>query len=331
MAFADSNVLITGGLGFIGSTLARRLVGLGANVTILDNLFPDYGGNRWNVEGVGDQIRIEIGDVRDTALMQSLVSGQDLLVNLAGQTSHWDSMLDPIVDLDINARAQLCILEAVRNHNPGLRIVFAGTRQVYGRPETIPVSEDHPLAPVDVNGINKLAGEQFHLLYDEVHGVRSTVLRLTNVIGPRMRIKDARQTFVGVWLRDLLRGDPFEVWGGDQLRDFIDVEDAVDAFLLAAEALISPVPARDRPRVYNVGKSDGVSLHALARQLVEIHGSGAFRLMDFPEDRRAIDIGSYTTDATRIERTLGWKPKIELRRTLARTLDYYRENLRHYA
>lgn len=199
MDFADANVLITGGAGFIGANLARRLVNEGADVTIIDSLIPEYGGNLANLEGIRDKIHLNIADVRDPHAMRQLVQGRDFLFNLAGQTSHMDSMSDPFTDLDINAKAQLSILEACRAQNPAVKIVFAGTRQIYGRPDYLPVDEAHPIRPVDINGIHKVAGEWYHTLYTTVYGVQSTVLRLTNTYGPCMRIKDARQTFVGVW------------------------------------------------------------------------------------------------------------------------------------
>ena len=232
--FGGSKVLITGGLGFIGSNFAEQLLDCGAEVTVLDSLIPDYGGNLFNIEPFRDRLQVNISDVRDTYSMRYLVQGKDYLFNLAGQTSHLDSMINPLPDLEINCHAQLSILEACRACNPQIKIVFASTRQLYGRPERLPVDESHPLNPVDVNGINKMAGEKYHLLYHQVHGMKTTALRLTNTIGPRMRIKDARQTFVGIWIRRLLEGEPIEVWGGNQLRDFTDVDDAVQAFLIAA-------------------------------------------------------------------------------------------------
>lgn len=215
-AFSGSRALVTGGLGFIGSNLALRLVELGVEVTVVDSLIPEYGGNPYNLAGLAGGVSINITDVRDEHAMKYLVQRQDYLFNLAGQTSHLDSMTDPFPDLEINARAQLSILESCRRFNPSIRIVFASTRQLYGKPRYTPVDENHPLDPVDVNGINKLAGEQYHLLYHRVHGVRASVLRLTNTYGPRMRVKDARQTFLGIWLRRLLEGQPIAVFGDGQ-------------------------------------------------------------------------------------------------------------------
>ena len=226
----NKKILITGGLGFIGSNLARRLVVHGNTITVVDSLIPEYGGNFRNLHDVQDKITVSRSDVRDVGAINDLIKGHDFLFNLAGQTSHLDSMHDPITDLDINAKAQLSILEACRKYNPDIRIVFASTRQIYGKPKYLPVDEKHPRHPVDVNGINKIAGEQYHILYQEVYGIASSVLRLTNTYGPRMRIKDARQTFLGIWIRNLLEGKPVQVFGdGKQRRDYNYVEDVLDA------------------------------------------------------------------------------------------------------
>ena len=323
-AFQGKRVLITGGLGFVGSNLARALVTLGAKVTILDSLIPEYGGNRRNVRGIESKVDINLSDVRDRHSLPEFLRGQHYLFNLAGQTSHMDSMTDPETDLEINCRAQLTLLEACRKHNPKLRVVFASTRQIYGRPDYLPVDEKHPLRPVDVNGINKLAGEEYHLLYSQVHGVPSTVLRLTNTIGPRMRVKDARQTFVGVWIRQILEGNPIEVWGGEQLRDFTYVDDAVEAFLLAAthpDAIGG---------VFNLGGVGQASLRELAETLVAVAGEGSFSVRAFPADRKKIDIGDYYSDCRLIGEKLGWQPKTTIKQALAKTLAYYRKELPHY-
>ncbi len=322
--FEGSKVLITGGLGFIGSNLAEQLLHFGAEVTVLDSLIPDYGGNLFNIEPFREHLRVNISDVRDTYSMRYLVQGKDYLFNLAGQTSHLDSMTNPMADLEINCHAQLSILEACRVCNPQIKIVFASTRQIYGRPVRLPVDETHPLNPVDVNGINKMAGEKYHLLYSQVHGVKATALRLTNTIGPRMRIKDARQTFVGVWIRQLLEGQPIEVWGGEQLRDFTDVQDAVHAFLLAA------AESKTEGEVYNLGGSEVIDLLSLAKLLVDVNGAGSYTVREFPAERHAIDIGNYYSDFSKIRSQLGWEPRQSLRDTIHRTLAFYRDSLSHY-
>ena len=261
--YSGAHVLITGGLGFIGSNLGIRLLEEGASVTLVDSLIPEYGGNPANIRGYESRLKVNISDVRDPHSMKTLVKGHDFLFNLAGQTSHMDSMADPYTDLDINCKAQLSILEACRNANPGIRIVFAGTRQIYGKPDYLPVDEKHPVRPVDVNGINKMAGEWYHILYNNVYGIRACSLRLTNTIGPRMRIKDARQTFLGVWIRQVLTGKPFEVWGGEQLRDFTYVDDCVDAMMRAA------LHEEAFGQIFNIGGGKRISLRDLADLLVD--------------------------------------------------------------
>jgi UDP-glucose 4-epimerase len=324
-AFAGAQVLITGGLGFIGSSLARRLAGLGAHVTLIDSLIPAYGGNLFNVEDIKDKVTINISDVRDPHAMSYLVQGKDFLFNLAGQTSHQDSMENPFTDLEINATSQLAILEACRKHNPGIRLIFASTRQLYGRPEYLPVDEKHPIRPVDVNGINKLAGEWYHLLYNNVYGIRACALRLTNTYGPGMRVKDARQTFLGIWIRNLLDGIPIQVFGdGLQLRDFNYVEDAVDAFLAAA------LDPKAEGQVFNLGGSEHVNLKTLAETLVQLHGSGRYEIIPFPPERKAIDIGDYYSDYRKIGQELGWEPKVGLAEGLGKSLAYFRSHREHY-
>jgi len=322
--FCQRRVLITGGLGFIGSTLARRLAAMRARVTVADSLVPEYGGNLFNIAGLEDKLQVNISDVRDEHSMRYLVQGQDFLFNLAGQTSHADSMQNPYTDLDINCRAQLSILEACRKYNPKIKVVYASTRQIYGKPKYLPVDEDHALGPVDVNGVNKIAGEEYHILYNNVYDVRACALRLTNTIGPRMRIKDARQTFLGIWIRLLAEGKPFEVWDGHQLRDFTYVDDAVDAFLLAATSEGS------NGQVFNLGGDCVISLKDLADMLVEINGGGQYVTRSFPADRRRIDIGDYYANFERIRTSLGWEPKVRLHDALPRTLAFYREHVRNY-
>ena len=316
--------LITGGLGFIGSNLAIRLSQLGARVTIIDSLIPQYGGNLFNLNGHEDAVHINLSDIRDRYSLEALLKGKDVIFNLAGQTSHLDSMHDPETDLAINGTAQLSLLEICRRVNPEARIVFASTRQIYGKPQYLPVDEAHPIEPVDVNGINKLSAELYHRLYADVYGLSTRILRLTNTIGPRMRIRDARQTFVGIWLRQLLASEPIEVWGGEQLRDFNDVVDVVDALLLAASLdELASTP-------YNLGSHERLSLRELAELMIRLHGSGEIRLMSFPAERKKIDIGDYYSCYDRFQRDAGWQPSRSLEATLERTLAYYRQHQSHY-
>lgn len=322
--FKGRKVLITGGIGFIGSNLARKLVNLGADVLIVDSLIPEYGGNLFSISDIKDRVQVNISDVRDEYSMRYLVQGRDYLFNLAGQTSHLDSMNDPYTDLDINCRAQLSILEACRKYNPNIRIVFSSTRQLYGKPDYLPVDEKHLLRPVDVNGINKMAGEWYHILYNNVYGIPATAIRLTNTYGPGMRIKDARQTFLGIWVRLLVEGKPFEVWGGEQLRDYTYVDDVVDALLMAA------IEDSAIGKIFNLGGDCVISLRDTAETMIKANGGGEFNIREFPAERKRIDIGDYYSDDRLIRSVLGWKPQVSLQDGLSKTLKYYRENLEHY-
>jgi dTDP-glucose 4,6-dehydratase/UDP-glucose 4-epimerase len=323
--YEGSEVLITGGLGFIGSNLARALLRQGARVTLVDSLIPQYGGNPFNIADIRDRCTVNVCDVRDPFAMAYLLRGKHYLFNLAGQTSHMDSMTDPQTDLDINAAAQLSILEACRAANTGIKIVFASTRQLYGKPDYLPVDEKHPTRPVDVNGINKLAGEWYHLLYNNVYGIRACALRLTNTYGPGMRVKDARQTFLGIWVRLLIEGKPIKVFGdGLQLRDFNYVDDCVDALLLAGASDAA------NGKVYNLGSTEVVGLKSLAQMMVGLWKGGQFELVPFPAERKVIDIGDYYSDFSLARAELDWQPRVDLREGLSRTLDYYRNHHRHY-
>jgi nucleoside-diphosphate-sugar epimerase len=325
MELSNKKVLITGGLGFIGSNLARRLVESRNSVTVVDSLIPEYGGNLRNLYDVRDQVVVNLSDVRDPFSINELIKGQDYLFNLAGQTSHLDSMNDPLTDLDINTKSQLSILEACRKNNRDIHIVFASTRQIYGKPQYLPVDEKHPLNPVDVNGINKIAGEQYHLLYNQVHEIRSSVLRLTNTYGPRMRIKDARQTFLGIWIRNLLQGKPIQVYGdGEQRRDYNYVDDLVNALILAA------TENKAVGNVYNLGAPDSMSLSETAKAMCLGIEKSSWNLVPFPEDRKAIDVGDFICDYSSFSSAFGWEPKIKFEEGIKRSLEYFRTELKHY-
>jgi UDP-glucose 4-epimerase len=322
--YTGRRVLITGGLGFIGSNLARRLVELEAEVLLVDSLVPQYGGNLFNIAGIENRVRVNIADIRDANSMRYLVQGQDYIFNLAGQVSHLDSMTDPETDLDINCRAQLTLLEACRLHNPGVKIVFAGTRQQYGKPDYLPLDEKHLMHPTDVNGINKMAGEWYHIVYNNVYGVRATSLRMTNTYGPRQYMRDARQGFIGWFIRQVVENKEITIYEpGTQIRDFNYVDDAVDAFLRAG--------AFDEAngQVYNLG-GEPISLIDLTRLLIGIAGTGSYRLIPFPPERKAIDIGDVYSSYARIQAALGWEPRIPLTEGLARTVEFYRANGRQY-
>ncbi len=325
-AFVDAPVLITGGLGFIGSALAHRLVTLGARVTLVDAMLPGAGGNLFNVADIRDRVQINISDVRDPVSLRYLVQGQRYLFNLAGQVSHIDSMRDPFTDLEINCRAQLAMMEACREHNPAIRVVHTATRQQYGRANYLPIDERHIQDPVDVNGINSIAGESYHILYHRVHGIRTTSLRLTNTYGPRMLIRHNRQTAIGWLIRLAVEGKQIDLFGdGEQRRDFNYVDDVVEALLLAATT-----PAAEG-QIFNLG-GDPISLRETVEVLVGVAGSpGGYRLVPFPPERKAIDIGDVYTDYTKITTALGWRPRTPLRDGLAASVDFYRQHWEHYA
>jgi UDP-glucose 4-epimerase len=323
--YRGRRVMITGGLGFIGSNLAHKLVALGAEVLLVDSLIPDYGGNLFNISGIEDRVRVNIADVRQASTMNYLVRLSEVIFNLAGQVSHIDSLRDPHTDLDINCRSQLTLLEACRGHNPDAKVIYASTRQIYGRPERLPVTEQHLVRPTDVNGINKAAGEYYHLVYNNVFGVRACALRLTNVYGPRQLIKHNRQGFIAWFIRLALEDREIHVFGdGSQIRDFVYVDDAVSAFLAAGMCDVC------NGQAFNVGGDEHITHRELVKTLTELAGSGRYRFVDWPAEKKAIDIGSFYADSTRFKEACGWRPQVALREGLARTLDYYRRHIAHY-
>jgi UDP-glucose 4-epimerase len=324
--YEGARVLVTGGLGFIGSHLAKRLVELGADVTIVDSLIPEYGGNPYNVREIADQVHINYSDIRDPWSIRYLVKGKDHIFNLAGQVSHIDSMQDPETDLDINCRAQLSLLQACRENNPDARVIFAASRQQYGRPQFVPVTEDHPLVPVDVNGINLVAGERYHLLYNDVYGIPAASLRLTNTYGPHLLLKHDRQGFITTFIRLALEGRPIRVFGdGSQLRDFTYVSDVVDAFLAVG------LTEETFGHAFNVGGIEPVSLLDVAKLCQELGGAGGeVETVPWPEERKRIDIGSIYVDHARLRAAVGWDPQVDLRDGLAETFAFYREHGEHY-
>lgn len=321
--FKNRNVLILGGMGFIGSNLAIKLIELGAKVTIVDSMLPQYGGNLANIEPIKDTVRINYSDIRDTYTMDYLVRNMDVIYSMAGQTSHIESMTDPMTDLDINARSQLSILESCRKHNPEVKILYASTRQLYGKPQYLPVDEKHPVVPVDVNGINKLAAEEYYSLYSKVYGMKCVSLRLTNTYGPRQHLHGEKQGFAGIFVRRAIDGEEIKIFGdGKQLRDFNYIDDVVDAFLLATdnEAVYG--------NVYNLGADNYYSLLQFVDYLKQ-NTSFEFNVIPFPEERKKIDIGDFYSSYKLFHEVTGWKPSIELEEGLKRTIEYFkpRKNL----
>lgn len=321
--YKDQKILVTGGLGFLGSNLALRLLELGARVHVVDSLVPGCGGNYFNLQPAAGRILVSVRDLRETEFMMEAVAGCGIIFNLAGEVSHLGSMHDPLHDLEINCRSQLSLLEACRHANPGVKVVFASSRQLYGRPVRLPVDEDHPVEPVDINGIHKRAAERYHFIYS-VYGLRATALRLTNVYGPRQLLRHNLQGFMGWFIRQAMEGEEILLFGdGSQLRDPIYVDDALDAFLRAGLC-----PEADGC-VLNLG-GPPVSLRHIAETLLRITGCGSLRAVPFPEERKTIDIGSYYGDYSRAEKLLGWRPQVGLEEGLRRTVDYYRLYKKEY-
>lgn len=324
-SFQGKNVLITGGMGFIGSNLAHRLVALGARVRIVDSAQPGTGANWFNLQGIDQDIELRVADLRDTDVVREMIAGQDYLFNLAGLVSHIDSMQFPHRDMEVNSACQLSIVEACRKENPTIKVVYSGTRQVYGRTQYLPVDENHPVDPVDYNGVSKRAGELYHIIGQRVYGLQATSLRLTNTFGPRMHCKDGRLTFIGDWIRRLQTGLPLEVFGsGKQIRDLNFVDDVVNALLLTASK------PESNGQIYNLGSPEPICLLDLARLMIEIFGKGRYEIHPFPKERLRIDIGDYHGNYSKIQAEIGWQPEVSLRDGLVRTFKYYCEHQEHY-
>jgi UDP-glucose 4-epimerase len=323
--FLDKNVLITGGLGFIGSSIARRLVSLGCKeITLIDSLIPEYGGNLFNIKGIEDKVKVNISDVRDSSSMNYLVQGKDIIFNLAGTLSHIDSMKDPFTDLEINCRAQLSILESCRKYNPKVKIIFAGTRSQYGRPKYLPVDENHPMEPVDVNGINNIAGEQYHILYNNTYNICACSLRLTNCYGPRHQMKHPRQGVLNWFIRQIIDGEKIRLFGtGEQIRDCNYVDDVVEAFLMVGAS------EKVWGEVFNLGGTP-VSLKEFVELAIKIYGKGSYEIVPFPKERKIIEPGDYIADWSKIKRVVGWEPKVSLEEGIRKTIEFYKKYKKYY-
>lgn len=324
MSFKDKSILITGGMGFVGSNLAIRLVKEGANVTIMDSMLDEYGANTFNIQEIKDDVCINFSDLRDEHSLRYLVKNKAYIFNLAGQVSHQDSMTNPFMDLEVNVRSQLSLLETCRQYAPETVIVYSSTRQIYGKPQYLPVDEKHPLFPPDINGINKLAAENYHRLYTNVHGLNTVCLRLTNTYGPRQLIKNARQGFIGWFLNRAIQGETIQLFGtGEQIRDFNYVDDVVEAMCLSA---MNPVTYGN---IYNLS-GERASLKEVAQILLEYTKKGNLEIVPFPEARKKIDIGDFYGDSTKFYNDTNWKPETSLKLGLKNMVDFYEINKKYY-
>ena len=322
MDYSGQRVLVTGGAGFLGANLCHALAARGAKVTALDGFLFGGGANPANLEGAG--VELVRADIREVDL-RPLCEGVGVIFNLAAQTSHMGGQRDPLADIAVNAVAQVRLIQAAREAAPDAVVVHASTRQFYGKPHYLPVDEKHPVAPPDANGVSKFAGEQYWMIEHRTAGRPVVSLRLTNCYGPRLRIRDARQTFLGIWIRCVLEGKPFEVWGGEQLRDMTYVDDVTDAFLRAAAT-----PAC-HGQVYNIGGPPPASLLEIAELMRKVGGADVqFTTREFPADRKTIDIGSYHADDRAFREATGWAPHTSLEEGIRRSLDWYRPRLAAY-
>jgi UDP-glucose 4-epimerase len=322
--FKNKKILITGGLGFIGSTLAHRLAKIEADIYLIDSLIPEYGGNNFNINGIEDKVKVNIADVRDKHSMDYLVKGKDIIFNLAGTLSHIDSMNDPFTDLEINCTSQLSILESCRKNNRDVKIIFAGTRGQYGKADHLPVDERHLMHPTDVNGINNIAGESYHILYNNIYGIRAVSLRLTNTYGPRHQMKHHKQGIINWFIRQLIEGQTVKLYGdGKQIRDINYVDDVVEALLLVA------CNEKTNGEVFNLG---GIpkNLIDLVETMIDVYGKGNYELIPFKDDLKKIEIGDYIANYEKVKNTVGWQPKISLEEGLRSSFDYYEKYRNHY-
>lgn len=317
-------VLITGGLGFIGSNLAIKLVSQGAKVEIYDALLRGLGGNLFNIDPVKRDVKVTIANINDSAKISKAIKSKDVVFNLAGTLSHIDSMTNPFFDLEVNCRGQLCLLEAARKLNPKVKVVYAGTRNQYGKALYLPVDEKHMQEPTDINGINSIAAEKYHLMYFRVYGVRAVSLRMSNTFGPRHQMKHPRQGVLNWFLRELIDGKTVNLFGdGSQIRDINYVDEVVDALIVAAKSKSAV------GEVFNLG-GHPTTLKRFVEKAIEVLGKGKYKLVKFPNERRSIEIGNYVADIKKAREVLGWEPKVSVAEGLLKTFSYYGDFKKHY-
>ena len=322
--FRNKKILITGGLGFLGSNLALELVKLGAKVEIYDALLTGLGGNLFNIEPIKNDVDVTIAKLGETKKIERAIRGKDLIFNLAGTLSHIDSMTDPFRDLEINCRSQLCLLESCRKFNNTVKIIFAGTRNQYGKALYLPIDEKHLQEPTDINGINSIAAEKYHLLYDRIYGIKAVSLRMSNSFGPRHQMKHSKQGVLNWFIRLLLDGKEVKLFGdGSQIRDISYVSDVVNALMMVASS------SKADGQAYNLGGSP-LTLKQFVQKVIKILGEGSYQTVKFPKDRASIEIGNYVADIKKIKEELGWQPKVSIDEGIKKTIDFYKNYKKHY-
>ena len=323
--FFGKRVLITGGLGFIGSNLAMRLVSLGADVTLVDNMMPRQGGSLFNVSEIAHRVHINFSDVRNELSMNYLVKDQDYIFHLAGQVNHVESVRNPIQDLDINCRGTLVLLESCRKFNRGARIIFAGTRGEYGKSVKLPVAEDHPTNPKGIYAVTNLTAEKMVLVYRDIHGIEGTCLRITNTYGQRHQMRHDEFGVVNWFIRTAINGEMIPVFGdGKIVRDFLYVDDLVECLLRVASSNVA------YGEVFNVGTGVPTSFIDLAKLIVEVAKTGSHGFTEFTQERKEVEPGDYYTDISKIKGMVGWEPQVGLRKGLERTIEFYRKYKSYY-
>lgn len=323
--YHGKKILITGGLGFLGSNLANRLVELGSKVTLLDSFLPLHGANLFNVRKIARKVRMVKGDIRNASLMKRLVKGQDIIFNIAAQTSHTDSIERPFLDVDINARGQINLLESCRKFAPETRVVYCSSRAVYGSAPVRRVSEKCPPNPMDIYAVNKLAGEHYHQIYSRVHNLKTVVLRVSNGYGPRAQMKQPSFGILNWFIRLAVDDSDIKIFGdGNQVRDYLHVDDISSAFLIAGARVFAGCP------VYNVGTGRGIRLIEIVKKIVRIAGKGRIVHVPWPAKNKKIDVGDFIADVTKIKRDLDWTDSVPLDQGLQKTITYYQKHKSHY-
>ena len=319
------NILITGGLGFIGSTIAQKTVELGANVTVYDALMPQYGGNVANIEEIAKKIEVIKGDVRDFEALKEHVKNKDVIFHCAAQVSHVQSLSDPYLDIDINCRGTINLLEASRKFNDEVRIVYSGTRSQIGKMVYSPVDEAHPEFPADIYSANKSAAEKYCLIYYNTYGIRTSSLRISNVYGPRGQIKERGYGIVNYLIRMAILNEVITVYEpGTQTRDCIYADDVADAMIMASQN------DKTDGEVFFVGSGKTVSFIDLVKLIIKLTGNGSWIFTPWPSQRKAIEVGDVSLSIKKISSLLDWTPNTALEDGLRKTIDFYKRNIKSY-